>query len=392
MRTLTCLILSLLILQGCSGNKEEINFEWDQIKIGNEARLADLIEVEQAGFVNSELSDYQAVKLPKKVIQWKDYFIYQTQEKYTQDAQLYIFNTDLSLLKVLKPNTSGAPNTFKEVTDFFTWKDQLYVYDYQSQKFVIFDEDLNVASEKRSGLYLQSVISTDAGIIAYSGKKTQLIDGKEYSYDLINLTEDLSAESFAKEFDTYRSNGTAMHAGRPLINNKNEVYFTDFWNDSIYVVEGGETKVKFLFQYESPLPAEVNQKTHQEILTGLISRQFDAYEKGASPTVITDKQLLFSYGAKNTIKHGIYDLNSKKNVIFSDYIYSISEKLLMPMYAENESFISFVYPYELKDYFYSGLISEDGFDKEFLAALENEPQDGRPIMLKFKINTNDQKL
>lgn len=373
------------VMIACGGqNNSEVN-EAGVLKIitNSESSLSDLINVADLTFLR--LGEYSnSVKTPKKVLKWGDHYAYQSLEENMGEGALLILDSSLSVVKELR-TSSGAPGTFKELTDFFIWEEELYIYDFQSQKFIIFDINFDSYREVRSGLYFQNLVATESMIVAYANKKAQFVEGVKYPYDLMILDEQLNPKRYLRKLDVNQNSGTVLNVERPLISGADEVYFTNFWNDSIIQVLPDTTLPIFVFQYENPLPKLVKRLDHAELLQGIFARKYDIYEKGGSPTFVTQSQILFSFGAKDRLKCGVYDRNSGNSIVFDDYHYTLSEQLLKPQYLDDGLYVSFMYPYELRGYLNSGLIDESSLDGQFLLDLEKEEQDGRLIRIRYSL-------
>lgn len=102
--------------------------------------------------------------------------------------------------------------------------------------------------------------------------------------------------------------------------------------------------------------------------------------------MISDSQMIFNFGNKDRIVYGLYDKSEGQTYVFDDYRPSPQEQLLTPVMFEDENFFSIVYPYELRKYIDSGLVSESNFKTSFLEELENQPEDGKPILLQFQLS------
>lgn len=375
-----CLIIA------CGGqNNPKINeVGVSKITTNSDSSLSDLINVSDLSFL--KLGEHSnSVKTPKKVLKWGDYIVYQSYEPDNLgQGSLLLLDSNLEVLKEMN-GSSGAPGSFKELTDFFIWKNQLYLYDFQSQKFIVFESDLETYREVRSGYYFYFLVATEAMIVAYANRKVQFVEGVNYPYDIMILDGELKPRKFLRKLNANQTSGTVLNSDRILVSGSNEVYFTPFWSDSMLQVLPDTIIPAFNIEYENPLPEQIKKLEHAELLQGIMTNKYSEYEKGASPTIVTESQILFSFGSENRLKYGVYDRTKDKSIVFDDYYYSLSEQLLKPQYLDDGLYVSFMYPYELRDYLNSGLISESSLDSQFLSELENEEQDGRLIRVRYSL-------
>lgn len=182
--------------------------------------------------------------------------------------------------------------------------------------------------------------------------------------------------------------GVTFHYSRPLLKNSSHVFYTAWWRDTVTTITGSaEVKDHFFFDYgEQTIPASISKKSHLELLEDMKQNKFDSYKKGASPMIISDSQMIFNFGNKDRIGYGLYDKSEGQTYFFDDYRPSPQEQLLTPVMFEDENFYSIVYPYELRKHIDSGLISESDFKTSFLEKLENQPEDGKPILVQFQLS------
>ena len=78
--------------------------------------------------------------------------------------------------------------------------DQLYIYDFQSQKYLIFDKGLELKEEIRTPYYFRNIIPLDSILVAYTGRMSQLINEQEFSYDLMILDKNLNPVKYVMPF------------------------------------------------------------------------------------------------------------------------------------------------------------------------------------------------
>lgn len=382
-------LLLLIVLIGCTdGTRETIKN--DKILIGPAINLKDVLRIEDASFLNGE--NRSSLVLPSKIEKWGDRFIYQTSDTYMINTYLIMFDSAWNYMGRIEP-VSGAPGFVREVTDFFIYHDLLYVYDFQSQKFLLFDKNLYLVEERRTPYYYRNFVVHNDKLIAYSGKVVQFSEGNELAFDLMELDTALAPARFWRPFSKDKYDGLVFHTPRPLLSNGNGIFYSEWWSDTLFNVNTrSDTVLPWrIFEYQGRgIPREVYDMTHQELYQHITLEEYTAYLKGASPAIISDRQMIFSYGNRDRLGFGVYDLEEAKSLVFEDYEYSLDERLLTPKYYYGDSFFSVLYPYELMDYLETDLISRDSFESEFFNQLEKEPDDGRPVLLKFRIVLSNQ--
>ena len=366
-------LLYLFSMLSCSGNND-LSSGYNEVSIietNTESLLSKVFNINDVAFLN--LGDYSnSVRVPKKVLKWGDYIVYQSLEPNNMgQGNLLILNSNLEVVKEMKPSSS-APGEFKELTDFFIWEDYLYIYDFQSQKFMVFDKKLNAYREVRSGFYFYNIVATESMIVAYANKKIQFVENVKYPYDIMILDEELKPKKYLRKIDESQITGTVLNSDRSLISGSDEVYFTPFWSDSMHQILPDKMVSSFVFEYQNPLPEGVKRLGHVELLQGIMGNKYSAYEKGASPTFVSKSQILFSFGSEDRLKYGVYDRSKGSSIVFDDYRYSLGEQLLRPQYLDNGLYVSFMYPYELRGYLNSGLINEASLESYFYLNLKRK--------------------
>jgi len=374
--------LVCFLFTACISEKEQSSKT--VIKTNDYGVLKGLIEL-----IDIELLEYEGLanqmKIPKKVLSWGDDYVYQNWEGDMTTASVFILNEAFEPQRVIQPN-SGGPGSLREITDFFIWKNELHLYDFQSQKFVIYNKNLNDYREVRSGFYYNSFAVTDSLLVAYGGKKVQRVGEELFPFDLMVLGDQFRPVNYFKPFDNGRFNGSSLNTERSLLSNGNEVFFTEFWSDTVLTIQKDKIMPAYTFAYETPLPEEVKSARLNEIITGMMQQKYVAYEKGAAPYHITDDLILYSFGSKDRLKNGIYNRRTHKSITFRDYDQTLLEQLFKPHFYENGIYTTFMYPYEMLDYLYNDLFIDVKVDDKLFAKLQEHNPDGSLVKVSYSIS------
>ncbi len=375
------LVMTIIVIS-CS---DEENISSNRIEFDKEIPLSDILVIKNIRLLNN--LDSISLKPAHKIKFWGDYILYEPLELYKHNAKLIILDQDWNYLSEIVP-TNGRPLNFRELTDFFILSDKLYIYDFQSQKFIVYKTGFEEITELRTPYYYKNFESLNNHLIAYSGKLTQLVKGEELNYNLISLDiESLEPKEYFLPFSQHKFNGTVIDPVYPLVNTGDEILFMNWWQDTVYSYQRDTLSSKYIFTYpEKGLPFDIKNKSHADLLVELRNDTYRSYQKGAAPSMSNEEIMVFSYGNKDKLSYGIYAYGSGRGATFNDYNYTLNERLLSGVRLDSDRFISSMYPYELLDYVHSGIVNSESLDSELLSQIENSEPDGSIVIIEFSLN------
>ena len=336
---------------------------------------------------NSNFTFYPIVK----TVIVKDNFYFKN-----KNDGIYLVKKDGDLIKSFSAKGFG-PNEYRLLSDFDvnTISEELFIYDFAKQRFLVYDLFLNYKRTENIGFNFVSFKFIKNDIALFTGKHRNNLNNTFLDYDLLVVNKSFDLKATSIPFDYKKFETTRLHLSNPFNSYRNHFIFNDLISDTIYKLSKNSIKPFKHFKYKNgTFNKNLKLDSHKILLNEINEKpekfnelDFFAHLKSANNNNIIYN---FSHGGRQSI----YSFTNFKNSNVKNYefplIYNNSDhkSIFEIQTSTDEKFISIVYPHVLKfikDQYLEKFTKEDNLTRKIDAILENTFPDGNQIILKFKI-------
>lgn len=392
------LVTSILILFSCK--KDDVNLKKDfyvDSSIESEVNIFDLISQLELIEIKKESGEVVDLHDVIKIIPNKDKIFIQG-----GTHEVYLINNEGGLLKNMN-KTGFGPDEYREIKDisFNIQNEELYLYDFQKQRFYIFNDKLKFLRVENIGYnFLNFSFLKDNSLVLFTGKHRNKINDSFIDYDLILLDSLRNIKKKSIPFDYEKFPSVRIHGKNPFHNlmDSNSVVFSDIVSDSLYTITSKNIGSTALFKYkEKTLDKAFKTASHQKIIEDLNKdiNKFKGYDFFSSIKGITKKSFIYNFSNNGT--KSFYVFKSKESLKIKNYSFpkKYSESYYKDLFeikgVSDNFFYSALYPIslefikeELNKSNYPIIGKEKLIDK-INKILSNNIEDGNQIIVKFKL-------
>lgn len=366
-----------IIMFGCLSSPTNEARTWNLIKVADDKR-------------NLELTDFKAIEfyplgqelaLPTfELTRGKNFQgVYAFADGYLQ-GNILLTDSVGNLLHRIN-HLGDDPFSYKELTDFrFVDQELIEVYDFKNQVFKRYTFEGDFQSKNNVGYNFRNYFVSQEGHYLFTAKHANYINGISKNYDLIHISDDgnLLRQSFPFKEEDFLE--VRMHSVTPFVAFRDELYFKDVLSDTMYQINQGMTlEPKFIFEFASPLNADMTANGHKILVDKMVSRSNDISDKsfGVQLAAISDEFITYTYISNFQKCHGVYSRKSRKIKQFrANNDARIS--LLDAFFIDGDQFVVVVPYFVLADLYQGNEPSE-------LRQLNNNDPE-RSILVKYQLN------
>jgi len=289
-----------------------------------------------------------------------------------------------------------APNEYREIKDFaINSKEELYVYDFQKQRFLIYDLDFRYLRTENIGFnFMNFEFIKNGNLALFTAKHRNKVNEKFYDFDIIILNNKFDILKTFLPFDSNKFETIRLNTSKPFSNLDTLYLFNDFISDTIYSISDSSIKPYKYFSYQGKTLTEKYKLSSHELILNDLKNNFEKFNEldyFANLKGLNNNKIIFYFDHKG--KESIFSFFSSttKNIINykfpKEYNSQEYRKFLEIQSVENEKFISITYPITLKFLKSQYLIhnNKDKFTKKIDDILKNTEPDGNQIIIKFNI-------
>lgn len=308
---------------------------------------------------------------------------------------LYSFSSEGNYIRTLHSQGTG-PTEYREIKDFNINEntDEVYIYDFQKQKFLIYDLKFNFIRTEKIGFNFFSFDFINDNIVIYTAKHRNKINDSIYDYDLIILNKESKIIQKSIPFDSEKFSLFRFHKEDPFYRIDNRLYFNDIVSDTIYSIDN-TINVESIFSYRNKTLSKEELTLGHDDLLELFQSQGEIYFNNrdvmANLIAINEKYIISNFYGEGADITTIQSIKNRgiKNYTFPNDITDLDTKgILKPKIAENSNLYSFIYPYSLqflRDQYLEKYKVKNEIVEKMDKIINNSFEDGNQIVLKYKL-------
>lgn len=395
-RSQILIILLFSLIFSCA-KTSSIDLANDQIPIDSSVdikkNIFDLIEQIDVAEVKTLNSQNLNLNPIEKIVEYKGFFLL-----LTNDDEIHILDSDYRLVNTLSSKGFG-PNEYREIKDFGirSETDELYIYDFQKQRFLIYTLDLDFQRIENVALnFIEFEFLNNGNLALFTAKHQNVIDDNYLDYDLFIVDKEYNVLNKALPFQNEKFETIRLHNSKSFYKFEEGLVFNDFISDTIYKISNKSIVPLFEMKYlNKTLDDEFKKMGHSDILGKLKTdpNDFKDMDILANVCAINEDFVLsnFSNNGEN-----IFSILNFKSRNFKNYSFPNGfndedhKKILKPYINSKGECFALVYPYVLeflkKQYIDKYNDTSNLIIEKFDSILDNNISDGNQVILRFNIS------